>query len=102
LELKAYAVNLASLTSLTNSLTLVASNAFQLQLTFTAANPLATNGLNFSLALSPGVNGHLQVTTNLTSGWTTFTNFTGTNSLLNFRDPAATNSSPRFYRAVIP
>jgi len=100
--LKAYAVNLASLTSLTNSLTLVASNAFQLQLTFTAANPLATNGLNFSLALSPGVNGHLQVTTNLTSGWTTFTNFTGTNSLLNFRDPAATNSSPRFYRAVIP
>jgi hypothetical protein len=32
----------------------------------------------------------------------TLTNFTGTNSTLHFRDPAATNSSRRFYRAVVP
>jgi hypothetical protein len=28
--------------------------------------------------------------------------FTGNNTTLNFRDPAATNSTHRFYRAVIP
>jgi hypothetical protein len=28
--------------------------------------------------------------------------FTGTNTTLNFRDPAAANSSRRFYRAVVP
>ncbi|HTV75763.1 MAG TPA: hypothetical protein VMD57_02105, partial [Candidatus Baltobacteraceae bacterium] len=68
---------------------------------FTNAQPMKTNGLAFSLQLSAGLNGHIQVSTNLTS-WSTLTNFTGTNSTLNFRDPAATNSSQRFYRAVIP
>jgi len=29
-------------------------------------------------------------------------NFVGTNTTLNFRDPTATNSSRRFYRAVVP
>jgi len=47
------------------------------------------------------LNGHIQVSTNLT-GWTTLTNFVGTNSTITFRDPAATNSPHRFYRAVIP
>jgi len=51
--------------------------------------------------LSAGLNGHIQVSSNLMS-WTTLTNFIGTNSTLIFRDPAATNFSRRFYRAVIP
>jgi hypothetical protein len=62
---------------------------------------LATNGLNFALQVSPGLSGHVQVSTNLT-GWLTLTNFVGTNSTLYFLDAAATNSSQRFYRAVIP
>jgi len=51
--------------------------------------------------LSTGLNGHIQVSSNLTS-WTTLTNFVGTNSTVTFRDAAATNSPRRFYRAVVP
>lgn len=99
--LKAYAVDLAGISSLTNSVSFVSSNTFALQLVFTNALPLKTNGLVFSLQLSTGLNGQIQVSTNLTS-WATLTNFIGTNSTLNFRDAAATNSTRRFYRAVIP
>jgi hypothetical protein len=79
----------------------VSSNAFKLLLAFTTAQPLATNGLNFVLQISPGLNGHIQISTNLLD-WTTLTNFVGTNTTLNFRDATATNFNQRFYRAVIP
>jgi hypothetical protein len=98
---KAYAVNFGGIYSATNSMSFVSSNSFELQLAFTNAVPLKTNGLVFSLQLSAGLNGHIQVSTNLTS-WATLTNFVGTNTTLTFRDPAATNFSRRFYRAVIP
>ena len=80
---------------------MVSSNTFKLQLAFTNAFPLKSNGLVFSLQLSTGLNGHIQISTDLTS-WTTLTNFVGTNSTITFLDPAATNSSNRFYRAVVP
>jgi hypothetical protein len=99
--LKAYAVDLGGNFSTTNSVSFVSTNAFALQLVFTSAQPLAASGLNFALQLSPGLAGHVQVSTNLTS-WLTLTNFAGTNSTLYFLDAAATNSSQRFYRAVIP
>ena len=99
--LKAYALDLGGNFSTTNTLSVVSSNAFKLQLAFTNALPMKTNGLVFSLQLSTGLNGHIQVSTNLTS-WVTLTNFVGTNSTITFRDPAATNSSRRFYRAVVP
>ncbi len=99
--LKAYAVDLGGNYSTTNSRKIVSSNTFELQLAFTNALPLKTNGLVFNLQLSRGLNGHIQVSTNLTT-WTMLTNFVGTNSILNFRDPAATNFNRRFYRAVIP
>jgi uncharacterized repeat protein (TIGR03803 family) len=98
---KAYAMDLGGNFSTTNSLSIVSSNSFMLQLAFTNALPLKTNGLVFSLQLSKGLNGHIQVSSNLTS-WSTLTNFVGTNSTITFRDPAATNSSLRYYRAVIP
>jgi hypothetical protein len=98
---KAYAMDLAGNLSTTSSVSIISSNTFKLQLAFTNTVPLTTNGLIFSLELSKGVNGHIQVSTNLTS-WTTFTNFIGTNSMITFRDPAATNRSHRYYRAVIP
>ena len=97
----AYAINLGGNYSLTNSVSFVSSNTFALQLLFTNTQPMKTNGLVFNLQLSTGLNGHIQVSTNLTS-WVTLTNFVGTNSSITFRDPAATNSSQRFYRAVIP
>jgi hypothetical protein len=100
-SLKAFALNLGGYFSITNSVSFVSSNTFLLQLTFTNALPMTTNGLVFNLQLSTGLDGHIQVSTNLT-GWATLTNFVGTNSTITFRDPAATNSPHRFYRAVIP
>jgi hypothetical protein len=99
--LKAYALDLGGNYSITNSISVVSSNTFKLQLTITNALSMDASGLVFSLQLSTGLNGHIQVSTNLTS-WATLTNFVGTNSTLNFRDPAVTNSSRKFYRAVIP
>jgi hypothetical protein len=99
--LKAYAVDLGGNFSTTNTLNVVSSNTFKLLLAFTNTLPMKTNGLVFNLQLSTGLNGHIQVSTNLTS-WATLTNFVGTNSTMTFRDPAATNSARRFYRAIIP
>lgn len=98
---KAYAVDLGGNFSTTNSLNVVSSNTFNLQLNFATAQPLQTNRLNFVLQISIGLNGHIQISTNLLN-WTTLTNFVGTNTTVNFRDPAATNFNRRFYRAVIP
>jgi hypothetical protein len=98
---KAYAVDLGGNYSTTSSVSVISSNTFQLQLAFTNALPLATNGLVFSLQLSPGLSGRILTSTNL-ADWITLTNFVGTNATLNFRDPGATNLSRRFYRAVVP
>ena len=99
--INAYAINQGGNYSLTNTVSFVSSNTFNLLLNFTNAQPLTTNGLTFSLQISTGLNGHIQVSTNL-ANWTTLTNFVGTNSTVIFRDPAATNALQRFYRAVIP
>ena len=60
---------------------------------------MASNGLSFSLDLSAGINGTVQVSSNLVN-WTVLTTFVGTNETLNFRDSARTNFNRRFYRAV--
>ena len=98
---KAYAMDWGGNLSTTNSLSVVSSNTFKLQLNFALSQPLTSTGLNFTLQLSSNLNGHIQVSTNLTS-WATLTNFVGTNSMITFRDPAATNFKSRFYRATIP
>ncbi len=100
-SLKAYALDLAGNISITNSVSFVSSNTFMLQLNFALPQPLTSTGLNFSLQISPGLNGHIQFSTNLAT-WTSLTNFVGTNTTLHFLDPAATNFSQRFYRAIIP
>jgi hypothetical protein len=87
--------------STTNSVSVVSSNSFTLQMAFTPVPSLKPDGLTFSLQLSTGLNGHIQVSTDLIN-WTTLTNFVGTNSTITFGDPAATNSNRRFYRAVVP
>jgi hypothetical protein len=97
---KAYAVDLGGNNSNTNSVSMVASNTFKLQFNFATTTPMAGNGLNFSLQVSPGINGTIQVSTNL-ANWLALTNFVGTNSTINFRDSAATNFNRRFYRAEV-
>jgi hypothetical protein len=99
--LKLYAQDLGGNYSTTNSLSVVSSNAFKLQLTFAAGQPFSGSGLNFALQVSTNVNGHILVSTDLLR-WTVLTNFTGSNAMLNFRDAAATNFNQRFYRAVTP
>lgn len=98
--LKAYAQDLGGNFSLTNLLSVVSSNTFKLQLVLTNG-PLTASGLNLNLQISPGLNGHVQVSTNLLN-WTTLTNFVGTNTSLTVHDASATNAVGRFYRAVIP
>jgi hypothetical protein len=99
--LKAYAVDLGGNFSTNSSVSFVSSNAFELQLGFATLQPLATNGLNFVLQVSTGLNGHVQVSTDLVD-WVTLTNFIGTNSIINLYDEAATNFNQRYYRAVAP
>ncbi len=99
--IKAYALDSGGNFSATNSVSFVSSNAFKLELSFPSSQPLVTNGLNLALQLSPGLNGHILVSTNL-ADWATLTNFVGTNASLNFLDATATNLNLRFYRAVIP
>ena len=85
---KAYATDLGGNFSTTNSLNIVSSNTFKLQLDFATAQPLTSTGLDFTLQISSNLNGHIQISTNLTS-WATLTNFVGTNTMLNFRDATA-------------
>jgi hypothetical protein len=99
--INAYAMDLAGNLSPTSSVSVVSSSTFMLQLAFTNSMPLSTNDLVFSLQSSPGLNGHIQVSSSLTS-WATLTNFVGNSTNLSFLDPAATNYSQRYYRAIIP
>jgi hypothetical protein len=87
--------------STTSSVSFISSNTFKLQLSLGTTKPLLTNGLTFTLLLSSNLNGHIEYSTNLLS-WISWTNFNGSNTAITFRDPAATNSPERFYRAVIP
>jgi hypothetical protein len=98
---KAYAMDLGANFSTTNSVSFVSSNTFQLQLGFAMPQPMTSNGLNFSLQVSLGLNGRIEASTNLVN-WMSLTNFAGTNATIFFLDAAATNLNQRFYRAVTP
>jgi hypothetical protein len=62
---------------------------------------LSNNGFKFKLHRATSENGRIEVSTDLVH-WHTLTNFTGTNSIVNFLDQTATNSVQRFYRVVSP
>ena len=98
----AYAVDLAGNFSVTNEVRVIVSEAVRMELAIPSfLIPPNEAGLEFSLQVPAGVSGHIEFSTDLTS-WTTLTDFVSTNSTVIFHDPAATNSSHRYYRAVIP
>jgi hypothetical protein len=112
--IRAYGLDLGGNYSLTNSVSVVATNApvtpDALVRALVVGGPpavlitgaqLTPDGLRFNLQITGGTSGDIQVSTNLTS-WETVTNFAGTNTTLQFCDPGATNASRRFYRAVAP
>jgi hypothetical protein len=110
--IRVYAQNQGGLSSLTNSLKVIATNVLTLNLVINSQNqaPMraramavavpASKGFTFSLEFSAGVPGHIEYSTDLVH-WTTWTNFDGSSTLLQFNDPQAGESS-RFYRAVTP
>ena len=61
--ISAYAVDLGGNFSPTNSRSVLSSNTFKLLLDLTNSPPLAGNGFDFTLQLSTGLNGHIQVST---------------------------------------
>jgi hypothetical protein len=94
---KAYAMDLAGNASLTNSVSFISSNTFNLRLLLTNP-PVLSSGLTMNLQASLGLRGQVQFSTNL-SNWTTFDGFYASNASLTIHDSAATNSNKRFYRA---
>jgi hypothetical protein len=99
--IRSYTMDWGGNYSTTSSVSVISSNTFKLLLSFGTSKPLLTNGLTFTLQLSSNLNGHIYYSTNMIN-WVSWTNFKGTNASFTFRDPAATNSPKRFYRAVIP
>jgi hypothetical protein len=79
----------------------VSSNSFKLRFNVAAAKLAGADGPTFSLLLSTNLAGCIQVSSNLIN-WVDLTNFAGSNASVTFHDPAAGNSAPRFYRAVVP
>ena len=98
---RAYAVNLGGNHSTTNSVSFVSNGAFKLQLAASGLQWSSANGFTLTLQASTNLNGHLQYSTDLLN-WVTFTNFSGNLSPWIVRDPSATISPNRFYRATIP
>jgi hypothetical protein len=98
---RAYAVNLGGNHSTTNGVSFVSNGAFKLQLAASGLQWSSATGFTLTLQASTNLNGHLQYSTNLLN-WVTFTNFSGNLSPWIVRDPSATNSPIRFYRATIP
>jgi hypothetical protein len=98
---RVFAVDAGGNKSTTNSVSFVATNSFLLRLGFNSTQPLTQTGLVLRLDASLSLNGRIEASTNLAT-WTSLTNFVSTNSTLLFRDPAVTNLSRRFYRAVAP
>jgi len=107
---RVFALNEGGLDSLTNTVTVIVTNAVpKLKVGVRAqvvpgepavsiANAhMTSGGLAFSLLIIGGATGVVQVSTNLTD-WETVTNFAGTNTTIGFCDPAATNANCRFYR----
>jgi uncharacterized repeat protein (TIGR01451 family) len=71
------------------------------QLRFPSPAPLSAAGLDLVLEGLSGLTYRIQASTNFTS-WATITNLLTTNSVMPFRDSAATNQALRYYRAVVP
>jgi hypothetical protein len=85
----------------TNAFTAVSVGTTNVELTLSSLQPLTSSGFSFSLQAGVGVNGHIDVSTNLLD-WTPLTNFTGNGGVIRILDPGATNSTDRFYRATVP
>jgi cyclophilin family peptidyl-prolyl cis-trans isomerase len=99
--INAYAEDQLRNFSLVTSVNVISSNTFLLQLSAPNSSSSLGGGFGFYLQISPGLNGHIQYSTNL-SNWITLTNFVGTNTTIPILDPDAGNDSGRFYRAIIP
>jgi sugar lactone lactonase YvrE len=95
--LRAYAIDIAGNKSPTNSIDVLSPSSFTLRLNL----PQSASPMDFSLEVSPGTKGQLQVSENLFQ-WTTIASFEADKPLMHFRDVTAPNHQLRFYRALVP
>ena len=100
-KINAYSVNLGGNKSSISNINVLSSSSYKFEFSSLSANSNASSRLNFSLQLAPGLKCAIEVSTNLVN-WLPLTNFAGSKSTINFRDPAAADFKQRFYRAVIP
>ncbi len=73
----------------------------QMKLVLNSPVKFTTNGLGFNVQAPMGLSYIIQASTNL-NNWRTFTNYSGTNSVMFFWDKAASKNGRTFYRAVKP
>lgn len=99
--LKAYALDLGGNYSPTSSVSFSSPDAFQLRFLSDSSPAPGAAGASFTLLVSSNLAGQVESSTDLVN-WLSWTNFKGTNSSITFRDPAATNTPLRFFRAVVP
>ena len=97
--IRAYAVDSSGNRSATGSVNVVSTEAFELRLEFNTIRPLASNGLSFVLHVTPGLSGHIQVSTNL-ADWGSLIDFAGTNDTLQFGSIHANESLSSTTEAV--
>ena len=104
---RAYAVDPGGNYSSTNTLAVVATNVLALNAAMSrpvvvlSGTCLLAGGCQFNLQITGGVSGFIQSSTNLMD-WETVTNFSGTNTTINFCDPNASSYAHKYYRAVVP
>ena len=63
-HVRAYALDAAGNASTTNNTTVISSNALTLHLRFASAHPWTTNGMQFTLDVTPGLHYRIEGTTN--------------------------------------
>jgi sugar lactone lactonase YvrE len=96
---RAYAVDSAGNRSATNILSVVSRSNFVLRLRAGPVQP--PDAMDFSLEVSSGTTGRIEVSSDLSS-WVPLAEFDSSQQPLFFRDITATNFQQRFYRAIVP
>jgi hypothetical protein len=98
--LKVVAVDTAGNYSVTKGVNFTASGTFTLWLSVASGGAFTSNGLDLVLKTATGVACRIDVSTNLLD-WSMLTNITSSGASTPFRDPGATTTAARFYRAAV-
>jgi hypothetical protein len=99
-NLKVVAIDPTGNYSITKTISFVSSGTFTLSLSVAPVGAFSSNGLSLTLNAATGIASRIDYSTNL-HDWSTLTNITSTSASTSLRDPSATTTAARFYRAVV-